>query len=327
MSKKRTTDDRKSPIVREDSVNSPLSIPTSDFWEPVAEDYQTGVPSQLLQITLPDLTDNRPYAWVDINSIRIKGLLDSGSNRTIISHNLFSRLRGLKLKAPEENIELKSADGGRLNIVGEVYIPFTFDEKVKIVPTLVVEGLLVDCLLGMTFWSRFNIYPRIEECALTQAEASGAGLPSQVLSPEENRRLDEVKTRFRVAVPNQVSTTHLTTHSIEILEEWKSRPPIRQYPYTMSPKVREKVSEELDRMLGARIIERCHSDWSLNVVPVIKSTGKVRLCLDARKINERTVRDAYPLPHPGRILSQLPKARYLSTLDLSEAFLQIPLDE
>lgn len=49
--------------------------------------------------------------------------------------------------------------------------------------------------------------------------------------------------------------------------------------------------------------------------------------MDARKVNERTVRDAYPLPHPGRILGQLPRARYLSTIDLSEAFLQIPLEK
>lgn len=327
MSKKRAADDRKSPIVREVRVSSPVTVDRAEYCVPDRDDYQNETPSQILQIILPELDDNRPYALVGIHNIQIKGLLDSGSNRTIISQKLFLRLRGLKLKPPDGLIQLRSADGGQLNIIGEVYIPFSFDGKVRVVPTLVVEALLVDCLLGMTFWSRFNIYPRVEECALTQGGPTEADPPSLVLSSDELQKLDEVKALFKVAVPNQVSTTHMAAHSIEILDEWKTRPPIRQYPYTMSPKVREKVAEELDRMLGAGIIERCHSDWSLNVVPVIKPSGKVRLCLDARKINERTIKDAYPLPHPGRILSQLPKARYLSTLDLSEAFLQIPLEE
>lgn len=326
MPKKRAADGRKSPAVRKVRINSPIVLSESEFWEPGNDEYQTGNTSQVLQITLPNLDDNRPYAWVKIHHLRVKGLLDSGSNRTLISHRLYQRLRGVNLRASHEQIVLRSANGGLLKITGEVYIPFTFDGRTKIVPTLVVDGLVVDCLLGMTFWSLFNIYPKIDECGLTLEEDTN-DLSQTVLSPQEIKRLEEVKASFVVAIPNQVSTTHLTTHKIEIQDDWKTCPPIRQYPYTMSPKIREKVSEELDRMLGAGIIERCHSDWSQNVVPVIKPSGKVRLCLDARKINERTIKDAYPLHHPGRILGQLPKAKYLSTLDLSEAFLQIPLDQ
>lgn len=44
-----------------------------------------------------------------------------------------------------------------------------------------------------------------------------------------------------------------------------------------------------------------------------------------RKLNERTVRDSYPLPHADRILSRLGPSKYISTIDLTKAFLQIPL--
>lgn len=50
------------------------------------------------------------------------------------------------------------------------------------------------------------------------------------------------------------------------------------------------------------------------------------MCLDARKLNDRTLRDSYLLPHQDRILGRLGASKYLSTIDLSKAFWQIPLD-
>lgn len=73
------------------------------------------------------------------------------------------------------------------------------------------------------------------------------------------------------------------------------------------------------------VIEESQSPWSSPVALVLKP-GKVRLCLDARKLNSVTVKDAYPLPLIEGIFSRLPKARFISSLDLKDAFWQIPLD-
>lgn len=120
--------------------------------------------------------------------------------------------------------------------------------------------------------------------------------------------------------------TPLISHKIELREEFSKSPPIRINPYPTSPDMQIKINKELDKMLTQGVIEKSKSDWSLSTVPVLKPTGEVRLCLDARRLNERTQRDAYPLPHQDRILSRLGSCRYLSTIDLTKAFLQIPLD-
>lgn len=60
---------------------------------------------------------------------------------------------------------------------------------------------------------------------------------------------------------------------------------------------------------------------------LVRKPGKVRLCLDSRKVNEVTQKDAYPLPHIDGILSRLPRAEFISSLDLKDAFWQIPLEE
>lgn len=65
-------------------------------------------------------------------------------------------------------------------------------------------------------------------------------------------------------------------------------------------------------MLDLGVIEESKSSWSSPVV-LVQKPGKVRLCIDSRKLNDG-------------ILSRLPKAEFITSLDLKDAFWQIPLD-
>lgn len=49
------------------------------------------------------------------------------------------------------------------------------------------------------------------------------------------------------------------------------------------------------------------------------------MCVDFRKINENSVRDAYPMPNIPSILSRLQTARYVSSIDLESGYWQIPI--
>lgn len=102
--------------------------------------------------------------------------------------------------------------------------------------------------------------------------------------------------------------------------------PIRQRCYLVSPKVREAIHAEVDRMLSEGIIEPSESEWANPIVMVRKPNGKYRFCIDFRKVNKISKKDAYPLPHMTGILDKLRVARYISTIDLSQAYHQIPLE-
>lgn len=52
----------------------------------------------------------------------------------------------------------------------------------------------------------------------------------------------------------------------------------------------------------------------------VRIPGKVHLCLDLSKIKAKTIPDAYPLPETKAILSRLPKARFITKLDVNDAF-------
>ena len=56
-----------------------------------------------------------------------------------------------------------------------------------------------------------------------------------------------------------------------------------------------------------------------------KSNDKYRFCIDFRKLNAVSRADVYPLPYMDAILCKLKSAKYISTLDLSSAYHQIPL--
>ncbi len=71
-------------------------------------------------------------------------------------------------------------------------------------------------------------------------------------------------------------------------------PPIRQPPYSVPVGIRDAVKEELDSLVECGVIERSKSCWSSPLVPVRKPGGRIRLCVDYRRLNEVTVQ---PLKH------------------------------
>lgn len=142
------------------------------------------------------------------------------------------------------------------------------------------------------------------------------------LSADQKIKLDEAINAFPSYAKKGLGRTSLITHVIDTSDN----KPIKQRHFAVPPAVEELLYKEIDRMIQLGVIEESQSPWS-SPVALVHKPGKVRLCLDARKLNSVTVKDAYPLPLIDGILSRLPKARFITSLDLKDAFWQIPLDE
>ncbi len=78
--------------------------------------------------------------------------------------------------------------------------------------------------------------------------------------------------------------------------------------------------------MTAGVIRESESPFCLPIV-VQKKDGSVRLCIDFRKLNSPTIKDAYTLPNLEEVLSVLAGSKWFSVLDLKSGFYQIEMDE
>ena len=97
----------------------------------------------------------------------------------------------------------------------------------------------------------------------------------------------------------------------------------RRIPPQMYDEVKAHIQEMLD--LGA--IRPSNSPWASAIVLVRKKDGRLRFCIDLRRLNNRTVKDAYSLPRIESILDSLGGAQIFTTLDLKAGYWQVEMAE
>lgn len=277
-------------------------------------------------ITVPK-NDRRPHLRVEINGHIITGLLDSGANITILGKGTESIVQTLNHDVSTPNVSIRTADGSEHKTLAILSVPYTVGESTKSVRTLIIPTITTQLILGTDFWETFGIQPMFCCSVETDEEKPAKFDPVNVkheLSDTQQLQLDEVILTFDTAKSDEVlGCTDRTIHTIDTGDA----KPIKQRQYVVSPYVQDGITAEINRMLARGIIKRVDNPTWLNpVIAVRKTNGKIRLCIDARKLNNATVKNAYPQPNANRILGLLKGTKYLSAIDLTEAFFQIPLD-
>jgi hypothetical protein len=117
--------------------------------------------------------------------------------------------------------------------------------------------------------------------------------------------------------------TTLVKHKIETGDH----APIKIPPRRLGWAQRRALNEEVDKMLEKGVIEPSDSPWSSPPVLVKKKDGTFRFCVDYRKINSISRRDAFPLPRIDDCLDCLAGSKWFCTLDLSAGYWQIAMED
>ncbi|CAM4649460.1 unnamed protein product [Caretta caretta] len=103
--------------------------------------------------------------------------------------------------------------------------------------------------------------------------------------------------------------------------------PIRAQPYRVSRQAKTAIEREIQDMLQMGVIHPSGSAWASPVVLVPNPDGVIRFCVDYRKLNAVTRPDNYPMPRTDELLEKLGRGQFISTLDLTKGYWQVPLDE
>src|SRR4051794_9695449 len=81
-------------------------------------------------------------------------------------------------------------------------------------------------------------------------------------------------------------------------------PPINQRAYRLPYHQEKWVRAEIDELLAAGVIQKSDSPWASPIILVPKKDG-VRMCVDYRKLNKITRKNAYPIPRIDDMLDEL----------------------
>ncbi|PAA55759.1 hypothetical protein BOX15_Mlig019760g1 [Macrostomum lignano] len=99
----------------------------------------------------------------------------------------------------------------------------------------------------------------------------------------------------------------------------------RNLPFALKDKVESQLDREIEQGI---LVPVQHSEYASPVVPVLKSDGSVRVCSDFKQtVNPNVEPDSYPLPRIEELFAKLTGGRLFTKLDLSQAYMQLPLDE
>lgn len=102
--------------------------------------------------------------------------------------------------------------------------------------------------------------------------------------------------------------------------------PVYQRPRRLSYADQNLVEKQVEEWLADNIIRVSTSEYASPIVLVPKKDGSKRLCCDYRKLNEKIVRDHFPMPLIDDVLQILQSATFYTTLDLRNGFFHVPLD-
>ncbi|XP_056870192.1 uncharacterized protein LOC130514555 [Takifugu flavidus] len=103
--------------------------------------------------------------------------------------------------------------------------------------------------------------------------------------------------------------------------------PFRQRSRRLAPADIEDVRKHLQELLQAGIITESRSPYASPIVVVRKKTGAIRMCIDYRLLNSRTVPDQYTTPCIEDALNALTGSQWFSVLDLRSGYYQIAMSE
>ena len=83
------------------------------------------------------------------------------------------------------------------------------------------------------------------------------------------------------------------------------------------------MKDLLTEMQAKDVIQPSQSPWASPVVLVQKKDGSARFCIDYRKLNSVTQKDAHPIPRIGDTLDTLAGSQWFSTLDMVSGYWQV----
>ena len=145
-------------------------------------------------------------------------------------------------------------------------------------------------------------------------------------STEERKALIQLmirKNNVFALTEKELGQADLVEHSIALNDSTPIRTTPRRLPYAL----RSELEGELQKLLDTGCIEPSSSSFASGLVLVRKKDGGLRVCVDYRGINKKTIPDCYPIPRIDDLIDTVGRChgKIFTTLDLMKGYHQIKM--
>jgi len=144
------------------------------------------------------------------------------------------------------------------------------------------------------------------------------------LSPSHRSDLKQLLRKYSKVFSNEPGLCKTAEHRIDVVPEFT---PKAQRTYRIPDALVPEVERQLQLLLKQGKIRPSQSPIAHPLLCVPKANGEVRLCTDMRYINKYTVPSEYHSPRQEDLLSRMSGSKFISVLDFSQSFFQIPIRE
>ena len=118
---------------------------------------------------------------------------------------------------------------------------------------------------------------------------------------------------------SEMGCTDVLKHRIELEDNTPFKEKFRPIP----PGSYDEVRKHLAELLSVGVVQESKSPFSSNMVLVKKKDGSLRLCVDYRRLNAKTKKDAYSIPRVETLIDSLQGSRFFASLDLFAGYHQV----
>lgn len=162
------------------------------------------------------------------------------------------------------------------------------------------------------------------QCYSDQIRKQIKELTKHIKSSKQQLQIQDILWRHKILFDPTPSIINIPRQSAI---KTGDHPPIYSKQYLASNKDQEMKHQETQKLLERGQIEESTSPWSSPIVLVKKKDKTLRFCIDYRRLNSITIKDAFPLPRIDEIFDQLYNAMYYTKFDFKSGYFQVPLSK
>ena len=301
--------------------------------KPSSLNSEPATPSPSYPTTIRASRVSRLFISLQVGPIVLSALVDTGSSLSYLG----PKVADLPLRLqPIDPFPVRLANGYTEVVKSRTQVDVTIQGRKHGLEFFFLPQLSFECILGLDALQSLGLVLDLPNASWHYADMPELSaqfsfrddptptitlMGIQRLTAPEKDRLKALLTMELAAMQKLPGLTTKIQHRIDVGDHR----PIKQRQYPLSPKMLAVARQQVDTWLEEGVIEPSGSPWSSPSVIVRKEKG-YRFCLDFRKINAISRKDAYPLPLMGQLLDSLRNARVFSKLDLQQAYLQVALE-